>query len=152
MSQYALGAPVAHPYQWQHQGIGSNFTVVDKVPEEMRYLVDPHWYQFAPLNPLWHSVLGLSIFMLGIIAMIGNGVVVYIFTTTKSLRTPSNLLVVNLAFSDFLMMFTMCPPMVYNCIMETWSLGSFFCTIYGMFGSLFGCISIWTMTLIAFDR
>lgn len=107
MSQYLIGGPVAQAYQWQQNAVASNVTVVDKVPEEMRYLVDAHWYQFAPLNPLWHSVLGLSIFMLGIIAMIGNGVVVYIFTTTKSLRTPSNLLVVNLAFSDFLMMFTM---------------------------------------------
>lgn len=107
MSQYLIGGLVAQAYQWQQNAVASNVTVVDKVPEEMRYLVDAHWYQFAPLNPLWHSVLGLSIFMLGIIAMIGNGVVVYIFTTTKSLRTPSNLLVVNLAFSDFLMMFTM---------------------------------------------
>lgn len=26
------------------------------------------------------------------------------------------------------------------------------CELYGMFGSLFGCISIWTMTMIAVDR
>lgn len=78
--------------------------------------------------------------------------VVYIFTSTKALRTPSNLLVINLAFSDFLMMFTMSPPMVINCYYETWVLGPFFCELYGMFGSLFGCASIWTMTFIALDR
>lgn len=77
---------------------------------------------------------------------------VYIFTSTKALRTPSNLLVINLAFSDFLMMFTMSPPMVINCYYETWVLGPFFCELYGMFGSLFGCASIWTMTFIALDR
>uniref|UniRef100_A0A336M3P1 CSON008077 protein n=1 Tax=Culicoides sonorensis TaxID=179676 RepID=A0A336M3P1_CULSO len=153
MAFKSLGGPVAEAFQsWQHGMMGGNLTVVDKVPEDMRYLVDSHWYQFAPLNPLWHSVLGFSIFMLGMIAMVGNGMVIYIFTSTKSLRSPSNLLVVNLAFSDFLMMFCMCPPMVYNCLQETWSLGPLFCTIYGMFGSLFGCVSIWTMTLIAFDR
>lgn len=26
------------------------------------------------------------------------------------------------------------------------------CEIYGMFGSLFGCVSIWTMTMIGLDR
>lgn len=26
------------------------------------------------------------------------------------------------------------------------------CELYGMFGSLCGCVSIWTMTMIAFDR
>lgn len=31
-------------------------------------------------------------------------------------------------------------------------LGPLMCEIYGMFGSLFGCTSIWTMTMIALDR
>lgn len=26
------------------------------------------------------------------------------------------------------------------------------CELYGFFGSLFGCVSIWSMTMIAFDR
>lgn len=135
--------------QWQGP---SNITVVDKVPPNMLHLVDAHWYQFPPLNPLWHGILGFMIAVLGIISWIGNGVVIYIFSTTKSLRTPSNLLVVNLAFSDFLMMVVMSPPMVLNCYYETWVLGPLMCDIYGMCGSLFGFASIWTMTMIAQDR
>nr|APY20613.1 long wavelength sensitive opsin [Inocellia crassicornis] len=131
---------------------GGNMTVVDSVPAEMLSMVDAHWYQFAPMNPLWHSILGFMIFILGVVSIIGNGMVIYIFSSTKPLRTPSNLLVVNLAFSDFLMMFTMAPPMVVNCYNETWVFGPFACEIYGMFGSLFGCASIWTMTMIALDR
>jgi r-opsin len=60
--------------------------------------------------------------------------------------------VVNLAFSDFMIMFTMCPPMVINCYYETWVFGPMACQIYGLCGSLFGCSSIFTMTMIAFDR
>jgi r-opsin len=104
------------------------------------------------MNPLWHSLLGFAIFCLGLISILGNGMVVYIFSSTKTLRTPSNLLVVNLAFSDFLMMFCMAPPMVVNCYNETWVFGPLMCEVYGMLGSLFGCASIWTMTVIAFDR
>lgn len=172
---------------WSGQagGFGGNLTVVDKVPAEMLHLIDPHWYQFPPMNPLWHSILGFAMVMLGLISTIGNGCVILIFTTTKALRTPSNLFVVNLAFSDFLMMATMSPPMVVNCYYETWHFGRkhfnhFFlfkifipiyfivthlfikflfphktarmCEIYAMLGSLFGCTSIWTMTMIAFDR
>nr|APY20503.1 long wavelength sensitive opsin [Hypocaccus fitchi] len=133
-------------------GFGGNLTVVDKVPPDMLHLIDPHWYQFPPLNPLWHAILGLVIGVLGFISISGNGMVVYIFCCTKSLRTPSNLLVVNLAFSDFCMMLAMSPAMVINCISETWVLGPFMCELYGMFGSLFGCVSIWTMTFIALDR
>nr|Q94741.1 RecName: Full=Opsin-1 [Schistocerca gregaria]CAA56377.1 locus opsin 1 [Schistocerca gregaria] len=137
---------------WGGSGGFANQTVVDKVPPEMLYLVDPHWYQFPPMNPLWHGLLGFVIGVLGVISVIGNGMVIYIFSTTKSLRTPSNLLVVNLAFSDFLMMFTMSAPMGINCYYETWVLGPFMCELYALFGSLFGCGSIWTMTMIALDR
>lgn len=59
----------------------------------------------------------------GVISIIGNGCVVLIFTTTKTLRTPSNLFVVNLAFSDFMMMATNAPAMVVNCYHETWHFG-----------------------------
>ncbi|PSN33893.1 Opsin-1 [Blattella germanica] len=134
---------------WQ---IAGNASVVDSVPPEMLHLVDAHWYQYPPLNPLWHGILGFVIAVLGFISWTGNGMVIYIFSSTKSLRTPSNLLVVNLAFSDFLMMVIISPPMVVNCYNETWVLGPLMCEIYGMCGSLFGCASIWTMTLIALDR
>lgn len=77
------------------------------------------------MNPLWHGILGFVIGVLGFISWVGNGVVIYVFSTTKSLRTPSNLLVVNLAFSDFLMMVIMSPPMVISCYFETWVLGKF---------------------------
>ncbi|KAG8237564.1 Long wavelength sensitive opsin 3 [Ladona fulva] len=137
--------------RWGGPGF-SNQTVVDMVPPEMLPWVDAHWYQFPPMNPLWHGILGFAIAVLGFISWAGNGVVIYVFSSTKSLRTPSNLLVVNLAFSDFLMMVFMCPMMVINCYYETWVFGPLMCQIYGMAGSLFGCASIWTMVTIAFDR
>jgi r-opsin len=93
----------------------NNQTVVDKAPPEIHHMIDPYWYQFPPMNPLWYGILGFVIGCLGCVSVIGNGMVVYIFASTKSLRTPSNLLVINLAFSDFCMMFTMSPPMVMQC-------------------------------------
>ncbi|KAL2730822.1 rhodopsin-like isoform X2 [Vespula squamosa] len=139
--------------QFAHQQMRyTNQTVADKVPPEMLHLIDPHWYQFPPLDPLWHKILGLVMIVLGILGWCGNGVVVYVFLMTPSLRTPSNLLVVNLAFSDFIMMVIMSPPMVINCYYETWILGTLMCDIYAMVGSLCGCASIWTMTAVALDR
>jgi len=129
-----------------------NVTVVDKVLPDMLEMIDPYWYQFPPLNPLWHSILGFVMVIFTIVALAGNFVVISIFISTAHLRTPANLLVVNLALSDFLMMFTMGPIMVVNCFNETWVFGPFMCEVYGMLGSLFGCASIWTMTMIAIDR
>ncbi|XP_041760891.1 rhodopsin-like [Anopheles merus] len=142
--------PMQQPGLWGQPV--ANLTVVDKVPPEIMHLVDPHWSQFPPMNPLWHSIIGFVIFVLGVVSIIGNGMVIYIFSTAKTLRTPSNLFIVNLALSDFLMMGTNAFTMVYNCWFETWSLGLLMCDLYAFFGSLFGCCSIWTMTMIALDR
>ncbi|POC59217.1 hypothetical protein CRN32_04735 [Vibrio vulnificus] len=146
------GAAALQAWGGQMAAFGSNETVVDKVLPDMLHLIDPHWHQFPPMNPLWHGLLGFVIGVLGFISVTGNGMVVYIFTTTKTLKTPSNILVVNLAFSDFLMMFMMAPPMVINCYNETWVFGPLACQLYACAGSLYGCVSIWTMTMIAFDR
>ncbi|XP_058789766.1 rhodopsin-like [Phymastichus coffea] len=129
-----------------------NQSVVDKVPREMLHLISPHWYQFPPLWPVWHKLLGLVMICIGIIGWAGNGMVVYIFLVTRNLRTPSNILVINLAFSDFIMMMMMSPPMVINCWLETWALGPLMCDFYALIGSLCGGASIWTMTAIAYDR
>jgi len=140
-------------YQWSGSSSGfGNQTVVDRVTPDMLPYIDAHWYQFPPMNPLWHGLLGFVIGVLGVIAVAGNGMVIYIFSSTKSLRTPSNLLVVNLAFSDFCIMLCMSPAMVISCYYETWVLGPLICQLYALTGSLFGCGSIWTMVMIALDR
>lgn len=64
----------------------NNMTLVDKVPLDLIHLVDHHWYQFPPLNPLWHGILGFVLSVLTLISVSGNFCVVYIFTCTKNLR------------------------------------------------------------------
>ena len=132
--------------------LGGNLSVVDAVTPDMLYLIDAHWYQYPPMDSLWHSILVFYLIIVSTVAIAGNSMVIFIFCSTKSLRTPSNLLIVNLAFSDFFMMFTMGPPMIVNSWNETWMFGPLGCQIYGMFGSMWGCASIWNMTMISFDR
>jgi r-opsin len=76
-------------------------------------------------------ILGFTIALFSVIALLGNLCVIYIFAKTKSLRTPSNLFVINLALSDFMIMFTMGPPMVVNCYYETWIFGPLMCQLVG---------------------
>jgi len=56
----------------------------------------------------------------GVLALVGNGMVLYIFGKTAGLRTPANLLVMNLAFSDFMLMATLVPEFVTNCVMVSY--------------------------------
>ncbi|XP_067615524.1 opsin Rh6-like [Eurosta solidaginis] len=131
---------------------GRNISLADSVPADIYHMVDPYWYKWPPMEEVWFHIISVIMTVMGVMSLTGNFVVMYIFTSTRSLRTPSNIFVVNLAFSDFMMMFTMFPPVVLNGFYGTWIMGPFLCEIYGLTGSLFGCVSIWTMTLIAYDR
>ncbi|XP_035216855.1 lateral eye opsin-like [Stegodyphus dumicola] len=115
-------------------------------------LVHEHWYNYPPIKSMWHYILGVVIIIYGLVSLPGNGMVLYLMASVKSLRTPANLIVMNLAFSDFCMIAFMMPVMAPNCFGETWILGPLMCEIYGMVGSLFGCGSIWSMVMITLDR
>ncbi|CAG0923580.1 unnamed protein product [Notodromas monacha] len=130
----------------------ANNSIVDNVPGDMWDMVDPFWYQFPPIPSIFNDIIGLLTLVLGIISVVGNSVVMYVFLCTRNLRTPSNMIIVNLAFSDFLMMASMFPFMAISCFYETWVFGSLMCELHGFFGAWSGCMSIWSMTLIAIDR
>ncbi|XP_054711941.1 ocellar opsin-like [Uloborus diversus] len=130
----------------------TNITMLDALPMNMLPLIHEHWYNFPAVKSFWHTALGTVICIVSIIGLLGNGTVLYLMAVDKTLRTPANILVLNLAFSDFCMMAFMGPTMALNCFSETWILGPLMCEIYGMSGSLFGCVSIWSNVMITLDR
>lgn len=69
----------------------------------------------------------------------------------KSLRTPSNLFVVNLAILDFLMMIKT-PIFIYNSFYHGFELGHLGCQIFGFVGTISGLGASITNSAIAYDR
>lgn len=121
------------------------------VPPEHSDLVHPHWRGFIAPGKFWHMGLALIYFMMFIMSIVGNGCVIWIFSTSKSLRTASNMFIVSLAVFDMLMMCEM-PMFLVNCFVERmigWELG---CDIYALFGSISGMGQAITNAAIAFDR
>ncbi|KAK4295836.1 hypothetical protein Pmani_031628 [Petrolisthes manimaculis] len=134
-------------------GYPEGFTLMDMVPEEVKPMIHSHWSKFPPVNPMWHYILALFFIILGIFSFFGNGMVMYLFTCKKSLRSPANMFVVNLAFSDFMMMASQFPMYVWNCFHGGyWSLGPFACQIHAFTGSIFGLCSLLTLAAIGYDR
>ncbi|XP_005182983.1 opsin Rh1 [Musca domestica] len=140
------------PPMGPHFAALGNGSVTDKVTPDMAHLIHPYWNQFPAMDPIWSKILAAYLLTIGILAWIGNGTVIYIFGTTKSLRTPANLLVINLALSDFGMMVLNTPIMGINLYFETWVWGPLMCDVYAGLGSAFGCSSIWSMCMVALDR
>ena len=62
--------------------------MTDGIPDDVLEVIDPHWSQFAPANPLIPHFFGIMFFFLWIVSFLGNGCVIFIFMKVKSLRTP----------------------------------------------------------------
>ncbi|KAG5888363.1 hypothetical protein JTB14_033500 [Gonioctena quinquepunctata] len=119
-------------------------------PEDLIHIPE-HWQQYPVPDKSLHMLLGMIYIFLWIAAMIGNGLVLWIFSSARSLRTASNMFVVNLAFCDFIMFFVM-PIFVYNSFDHGFSAGWLACQIYAMVGSFSGIGAGMTNACIAYDR
>nr|ADQ01809.1 opsin protein [Leptuca pugilator] len=134
-------------------GYPDGMTVVDFVPNQVKHMVLDHWYNYAPVNPMWHYLLGVIYLFLGFVSITGNGLVIYLYMKSPALKTPANMLVVNLALSDLIMLTTNFPPFTYNCFSGgRWMFSATYCQIYAALGAVTGVCSIWTLCMISFDR
>lgn len=129
--------------------------------------VDVHLGAHAPTDPsLQHSqlfptvdvpdhahyIIGSVILLVGVTGTLGNALVIYVFCRSRTLRSPSNLLVVNLAAADFLMSLTQSPVFFVASLHRRWLFGELACELYAFCGALFGITSMMTLTAIAVDR
>jgi len=71
---------------------------------------------------------------------------------SKSLQTPANVFVANLAVADFLMMLSQGPFYILTVMRSKWwSFGVLGCEIYGFTGGLFGITAILSMAAIGLN-
>nr|XP_033798843.1 melanopsin [Geotrypetes seraphini] len=99
-----------------------------------------------------HYTIGVVILMVGITGMLGNFLVIYAFCRSKSLRTPANMFIINLAISDFLMSSTQAPVFFATSLHKRWIFGEKGCELYAFCGALFGITSMITLMVISVDR
>lgn len=146
--------------------VGENFTTVlrpeARLSAETRYLgwnvapedlphIPEHWLKYPETEASLHYLLGLLYVAFMVFALIGNGLVIWVFSSAKSLRTPSNVFVVNLAICDFMMMLKT-PIFIYNSFTKGFTTGHLGCQIFAFMGSLSGIGAGATNACIAYDR
>ncbi|KAM9336245.1 melanopsin-A-like [Symphorus nematophorus] len=99
-----------------------------------------------------HYTIGVVILAVGITGMLGNFLVIYAFCRSRGLRTPSNIFIINLAVTDFLMCLTQTPIFFITSMHKRWIFGKKGCELYAFCGALFGICSMMTLMVIAVDR
>nr|QWV42658.1 ultraviolet sensitive opsin [Eulasia bombylius] len=119
-------------------------------PEELIHIPE-HWLVYPAPEDSLHYLLAMVYVAFFVMAILGNGLVIWIFSAAKSLRTPSNMFVVNLAFCDFMMM-AKAPIFIYNSFYTGFAAGQLGCQIFAIIGTLSGIGAAMTNVCIAFDR
>ncbi|EDW80958.1 uncharacterized protein Dwil_GK11283 [Drosophila willistoni] len=97
---------------------------------------------------IWAIVFGLMMF----VAIAGNGIVLWIVTGHRSMRTVTNYFLLNLSIADLLMSSLNC---VFNFIFmvnSDWPFGSIYCTINNFVANVTVSTSVFTLVAISFDR
>ncbi|XP_063718746.1 rhodopsin, GQ-coupled-like [Symsagittifera roscoffensis] len=114
--------------------------------------VDDSWKEsfYEPLPDWVHNVIGVLLVINIYLGFHGNGITIHIFLSTKSLRTPQNLFLVNLAVVDFIMVMACQPEFCISSFLRYHPFGS--CYIFGTVATFGGLCSINSMAAIAYDR
>ncbi|XP_030255671.1 opsin 4b isoform X1 [Sparus aurata] len=115
-------------------------------------MVPSHPFPTVDVPDHAHYTIGVVILVVGITGMLGNFLVMYAFCRSRSLRTPSNIFIINLAVTDFLMCFTQTPIFFITSMHKRWIFGKKGCELYAFCGALFGICSMMTLMVIAVDR
>nr|QWV42708.1 ultraviolet sensitive opsin 2 [Lygistopterus sanguineus] len=121
------------------------------VPPSELIHIPSHWLVYPEPEASIHLLLGLLYIAFFLMSMLGNGLVIWIFTTSKSLKTASNMFVVNLAICDFFMM-VKTPIFIYNSFFRGFAAGQVGCQIFAFIGSLTGIGASMSNACIAYDR
>lgn len=97
----------------------------------------------------------LLAFTIGTICALGfcnNVLVIVLYYKFKRLRTPTNLLLLNISISDLLMCVIGINFTFISCIKRRWIWNSATCVWDGFSNSLFGIVSIMTLSALAYER
>ncbi|XP_046729929.1 trace amine-associated receptor 13c-like [Silurus meridionalis] len=87
-----------------------------------------------------------------LLTVCGNLLIIISVLHFKQLHTPTNMLVLSLAMSDFLVGAFVMPPVLIWIIETCWIFGKIFCTFFWFIGSFLTIISVYNVALISVDR
>ncbi|KAK2818726.1 hypothetical protein Q5P01_024287 [Channa striata] len=103
-------------------------------------------------KPAVAAVFTVSYLLIFVVCMAGNGVVCFIVLRSKTMRTVTNLFILNLAVSDLLVGIFCMPTTLVDNIITGWPFGSVVCKISGMVQGISVSASVFTLVAIAVDR
>ncbi|NXN95077.1 OPN3 protein, partial [Rhinopomastus cyanomelas] len=99
-----------------------------------------------------YELLALLVATMGTLGLCNNSLVLVLYYKFKRLRTPTNLFLVNISLSDLLVSVVGGSLTFLSCLRSRWVWHAPSCIWDGFSNSLFGIVSIMTLTVLAYER
>ncbi|KAJ7327044.1 hypothetical protein JRQ81_016803 [Phrynocephalus forsythii] len=99
-----------------------------------------------------HNIVAAYLITAGVISLLSNIIVLGIFVKYKELRTATNAIIINLAFTDIGVSGIGYPMSAASDLHGSWKFGYTGCQIYAALNIFFGMASIGLLTVVAIDR
>ncbi len=140
-----------------------NFTTLNSIlalstAEALPLQQSPTAFTNRTLSRIYSSpiVVTFIAFLLSVLCLwilVGNGMVLLVLLLDAKLRTTANVLIGNLAISDFLLALTVLVPFsISQALLGDWIWGKVCCIAWLSLDVLYCTASVWALVAIAFDR
>lgn len=114
---------------------------------------------FSAFSEIWGmkpvkevAAKGAALGLLVLLSLTANGIVIYVVSRTKKLRTPTNLFILNVAVADFLTSCYTPWAVLISDSFQNWQLGPVLCRADGFLEITCLLASVFSLTVISFDR
>ncbi|XP_054889818.1 vertebrate ancient opsin-like [Poeciliopsis prolifica] len=104
------------------------------------------------LSPTGHLVVAVCLGFIGALGLLNNLLVLVLFCRYKMLRSPINLLLVNISVSDLLVCVLGTPFSFAASTQGRWLIGAEGCVWYGFANSLCGIVSLISLAVLSYER
>nr|QGW08875.1 opsin-3 [Geotria australis] len=106
----------------------------------------------GPFSPGTYTALALLVGTIAVLGVCCNALLLALFVKFKRLQTPSNLLVANMSLSDLLGSLSGSGLTLGACMGHGWHWGPLACMWDGFANTLFGLVSIGSLSVLAWER
>ncbi|XP_027877206.1 vertebrate ancient opsin-like [Xiphophorus couchianus] len=104
------------------------------------------------LSPTGHLVVAVCLGFIGAFGLLSNLLVLVLFCRYKMLRSPINLLLINISVSDLLVCVLGTPFSFAASTQGRWLIGAEGCVWYGFANSLCGIVSLISLAVLSYER
>ncbi|XP_073318416.1 pinopsin-like [Pagrus major] len=125
-----------------------NLTSNASAPLEQDWSDTPH----ARLSRGGHRVVSVFLGSIMVLGLLNNLLVLVLFCRFKTLRTPVNMLLLNISVSDMLVCACGTTLSFASSLRSRWLYGRHGCMWYGFINSCFGIVSLVSLAVLSYDR